>query len=163
MNEDDHKKANNITYAQATSTSTMMMTTEDKRENTRSVKQSESINITEEPKRTYADIANSSAKVYDENEIFIKAIESAKKHKIRIKPGRKDLCYGNCVFKADVNNINNRDCFYKKLFQASNWYRRSWMDQIMDRFIAGICPWNPGYSLQQIREEFAKIKRVWCI
>ena len=162
-NEDEHKKTNNKTYAQAVSTSTTMKNTqEEKRPNTRSYKQSESMNTTEELKQInlqeYVDIASSSSQVYNENEIFQKAIESANKHKIKIEPGRKDRGYGNCVFEAVINNINDRDCFDEKLFQTPNWYRWSWMNQMMERLITGICPWNPGYSLQQIREGFAKIK-----
>ena len=158
-NEDEHKKTNNKTYAQVVSSST---TQEEKITNTRSCKQSESMNTTEELKQInlqeYVDIASSSSQVYNENEIFQKAIESANKHKIKIEPGRKDRGYGNCVFEAVINNINDRDCFDEKLFQTPNWYRWSWMNQMMERLITGICPWNPGYSLQQIREGFAKIK-----
>ena len=40
--------------------------------------------------KTYAQTATSSSQVYDENEIFKKAIESAKKHNIKLKAGRKD-------------------------------------------------------------------------
>ena len=49
--------------------------------------------------------------MYDENEIFAKAIASAEKHNIRLKAGRKDKGYGNCVFEAVINNINDRGCF----------------------------------------------------
>ena len=108
--------------------------------------------------KTYAQTATSSSQVYDENEIFKKAIESAKKHNIKLKAGRKDRGYGDCAFEAVINNINDRACFTNKLVQTPNWYRRLWMDQMMERIILGICPWNLGYTEHQLREGFDKLK-----
>ena len=109
--------------------------------------------------QTYAQIA-SSTQIFEENEIFTKAIENAKKHNIKMKAGRQDRGYGNCAFEAVINNINDRDCFSDKLLQSPNWYRRSWMDQMMMRIIMGICLWNPGYTENQIREGFAKLQET---
>ena len=100
----------------------------------------------------------SNKQAYIESEIFIRAIESAKKHKINLKPGRKDRGYGNCVFEAVINNINDRVCFSEKLFQSPNWYRWCWMNEMMERLITCMCFWNPGYSIEQLREGFGKIK-----
>ena len=61
--------------------------------------------------KTYAQIARVSSTTYNENEIFTKAIASAQKHNIKLKPGRKDRGYGNCVFEAVINNMNDRACF----------------------------------------------------
>ena len=70
--------------------------------------------------QTYAQIA-SSTQIFDENEIFTKAIENAKKHNIKMTAGRKDRGYGNCAFEAVINNINDRACFHDKLLQSPNW------------------------------------------
>ena len=40
-------------------------------------------------------IESSSAQSYDEKQIFNRAIASAQKHNIKLKPGRKDRGYGN--------------------------------------------------------------------
>ena len=114
------------------------------------------INTNKDPERnvikTYAEIsksskkiepstsASSSSNIYDENELFTKAVRSAKQHKIKLKPGRKDRGYGNCVFEAVINNINDRACFKEKLFQTPNWYRWSWMNQMMEKLVTGISP-----------------------
>ena len=106
----------------------------------------------------YTQTASYSSQIADGNTIFIKAIESAKKHKIKLKAGRKDRGYGNCVFEAAINNINDRSCFRNKLSQTPNWYRHLWMDQMMERIILEICPWNLGYTDHQLREGFEKLK-----
>ena len=98
-------------------------------------------------------------KTYDEDEIFTKAIAIAKDHNIKLKPGRKDRGYGNCVFEAVINNINDRECFKEKLKQTPNWYRRLWMNQMLDRIICKICPWNPGFTEKQLRDGFEKVKQ----
>ena len=71
--------------------------------------------------KTYAQVTSSSTKNVDENEIFTRAIESAKKHQIKLKAGRRDRGYGNCAFEAVINNINDRACFNDKFVQ-SPWY-----------------------------------------
>ena len=120
------------------------------------------INITKEPKKTTTNkcpqIDIYSTQIFDENEIFTKSIESAKKHNIKLKAGRKDRRYGNCASEAVINNINDRDCFSDKLLQSPNWYRRNWMSQMMEKLLDGRCPWNMGYTEQQIREGFAKLQ-----
>ena len=90
--------------------------------------------------KTYAQIKSSSTKTFDENEIFHKAIESAKKHNIKMKAGRKDRGYGNCVFEAVINNINDRSCYIDNLRQSPNWYRHIWMKEMMERLILEIVP-----------------------
>ena len=68
-----------------------------------------------------------------------------------------DRGYGNCVFEAVINNINDRACFTEKLRQTPNWYRRIWMNEMMERMISKRCLWNPGYNEQQTREGFDKM------
>ena len=123
---------------------------------------SNKIKTTEDQKNTYkqsyAQIASSSIQNNEESEIFRRAIESAKKHKIKMKAGRKDRGYGNCAFEAAINNINDRACYSNKLLLSANWYRRIWMDQMMENIILGICPWNLSYTEQEIRHGFEKLK-----
>ena len=120
------------------------------------------IKTTEKPKKTYiktyAQATSSSTLDFDENEIFSKAKESAKKHRINLKAGRKDRGYGNCAFEGVINNINDRTCFSDKLVQSPNWYTVNWMHQMMERLLMETCPWNPGYTSQQIREGFAQLQ-----
>ena len=71
--------------------------------------------------KTYAQILSSTHQIFDENGIFTRAIENAKKHNIKIKSERKDRGYGNCAFEAVINNINDRACFHDKLLQSPNW------------------------------------------
>ena len=87
--------------------------------------------------KTYAQVTSSSAQNVDENDLFTRAIESAKKHQIKLKAGRKSRGYGNCAFRSEINNINDRACFSEQLIQSSNWYVWSWMEQIMKRSLCG--------------------------
>ena len=144
------EKINMKTYSEITSSSSQSNTAKEPiRTNIKSyadiAKSRNKIKTTQEPNtNTYAKNSSSSTQMFDENEIFTKAINSAEKHSIKLQPGRKDRGYGNCVFEAVINNINDRDCFRDKLVQTPNWYRRNWMAQMMQRIITGTCPWNPG-------------------
>ena len=75
--------------------------------------------------KTDTEMASSIIQDFDEVEISTRAIESARKHNIKIEAGRKDRGYGNCVFEAVINNINDRDCFVVKLRQTLNLCRRN--------------------------------------
>ena len=157
---EETKTTNIKTYKQMEESSTQIKTKEEPHD--RNIKTHAHIKTTKETVKinikTYAQIASSSTQIFDENEIFTKAIESANKHKIKLKAGKKDRGYGNCAFEAVINNNNDRDCFSYKLLQSPNWYRRSWMNEMMNRILMGICLWNPGYTEQQIREGFAKLQ-----
>ena len=98
--------------------------------------------------------------VIDENDIVNRAIASAQKHNIKLRAGTKDRGYGNCAFEAVINNINDRDCFLEKLRQTPNWYRRQWMNEMLESILLGICQWNPGYTENQLREGFAKLQEA---
>ena len=100
------KKDNIKTYAQMACSSNKIKTTEDQKKTY---------------KQSFAQIASSSIQNNDESEIFRRAIESAKKHKINMKAGRKDRGYGNCAFEAAINNINDRTCYSNKLLLSANW------------------------------------------
>ena len=108
--------------------------------------------------KTDAKIEGGSRKIGIEDDIFMKAKASAQKHNIKLKAGSKDRGFGNCVFESVINNINERACFKEKLKQTPNWYRRTWMNEMMNRIIDGICPWNLSYTESQIREGFEQVK-----
>ena len=157
---------NKKTYAQTINQSTLKNTEELPKSNMKTYAQiasaTDQVQKCRKAKKTsetqYAQTASYSSQIANENTIFIKAIEIAKKHKIKLKAGRKDRGYGNCVFEAAINNINDRDCFSNKLLQTPNWYRQLWMDNMMERIILRICPWNLGYTEHQLREGFDKLK-----
>ena len=84
--------------------------------------------------------------------IFISAIESAKKHNIKLKPGRVNKAAGNCSYEAVIHNINDRDCFKEKLPMGSEYYRRIWNTDMMNRTLDGSSVWNPGLTRKEIVE-----------
>ena len=74
-------------------------------------------------KRTFAEVARGQPQKQTEDDIFTKAMASAKKHNITLKAGRKDRGFGNCAFESVINNINDRPCFTEKLKHSPNWYK----------------------------------------
>ena len=108
--------------------------------------------------KKYAQIARDLKKADIESDIFTKAKASAQKHGITLKAGRKDREFGNCAFESVINNVNDRECFREMLTQTPNWYRRIWMDEMKDRIIDGVCPWNLSFTENQIREGFEQLK-----
>ena len=108
--------------------------------------------------KKYAQIARDLKKADIESDIFTKAKASAQKHGITLKAGRKDRGFGNCAFQSVINNLNDRECFREMLTQTPNWYRRIWMDEMKDRIIDGVCPWNLSFTENQIREGFEQLK-----
>ena len=89
--------------------------------------------------------------------IFISAIESAKKHNIKLKPGRVNEAAGNCSYEAVIHNINDRDCFHEKLLMGSQYYRRIWNTDMMNRTLDGSSFWNPGLTRKEIIEGFSEL------
>ena len=59
-----------------------------------------------------------------DDDIFLNAIESAKKHNIKLKPGVRNEASGNCSYEAVIHNINYRSCFREKLPFSFDYYRR---------------------------------------
>ena len=51
--------------------------------------------------------------------IVERAIASAQKHRIKLRPGRENRGAGNCSFEATIFNINDRSCFPEKLPMTS--------------------------------------------
>ena len=127
-------------------------------ENCRKTNTSKTNTSTTNNRKTFAEIVGGSRNTGIEDDIFTKAKASAQKHNIKLKAGSKDRGFGNCVFESVINNINERACFEEKLKQTPNWYRRTWMNEMMNRIIDGICPWNLSYTESQIREGFEQVK-----
>ena len=75
-----------------------------------------------------------------------KAIESGKKHGIKLEPGRKSRADGNCSYVSVINNINDRPCFLEKLPLSSDINRQFWTTDMKNRILDGRCKWNPGLT-----------------
>ena len=86
--------------------------------------------------------------------IFQRAIENAKKHKIKLTPGIENNGFGNCSYESAILNINNRDCFREKLCMSPDYYRRVWNTDIMNKILDGTNPWNPGLTRSEIVKGF---------
>ena len=65
--------------------------------------------------------------------IFDRAIENAKKHKIRLKPGTENNGHGNCSYESVIMNINERECFGDKLPMSPSFYRRIRNTDLMNK------------------------------
>ena len=109
--------------------------------------------------KSFAQMVGNFNKTEIEEQIFINAIASAEKHRIKLKAGRKDRGYGNCAFESVINNINDRACYKEQLIQSPNWYRHIWMEEMKKRIILGVCPLYPGYSDKEISEGFEVVKK----
>ena len=75
--------------------------------------------------------------------IVQRAIASAQKHKIKLKPGRENHADGNYSFEATIFNINDRSCFTEKLPMTPDFYRKIWITDIMNKILDKQNPWNP--------------------
>ena len=64
------------------------------------------------------------------SQILQKAIANAYRHGIGTKPGKLNPATGDCSFESVLNNINYRNCFKKKLNEATNKYRLEWVTQL---------------------------------
>ena len=96
-------------------------------------------------------------KINNNTEIFTRAIESAKKHGIRIIPGKKNNAGGNCSYESVINNINLRSCFKEKLRMTPDFYRRIWTIDMMNKTLDKTSSWNPGLSRSQIMNGFQEM------
>ena len=95
--------------------------------------------------------------IQTQNDIFARAIASANKHNIEIRPGRKNLAAGNCSYESVIYNINDRPCFTEKLHMTPDYYRRIWTTDMMNRTLDKRSSWNPGYSAEQVFNGFNMI------
>ena len=89
--------------------------------------------------------------------IFERAIENAKKHKIRLKPGTENNGHGNCSYESVIMNINERECFGDKLPMSPSFYRRIWNTDLMNKILDNRIPWNPGLTSTEIRVGFQEL------
>ena len=83
-----------------------------------------------------------------------RAINSARRHGLLLKGGRKIPGDGNCAFQAPIANVNDRSCFNDKYCMSSEFYRRIWTIDMEERtFNSGLNPgmsrteWNAGWNL----------------
>merc|ERR1712081_81734 len=75
--------------------------------------------------------------------IFLRAIENAKKHKIRLVAGIENQGGGNCSYESVLLNINERECFKEGFVMSPDYYRRVWNVDLMNKILDGRIKWNP--------------------
>ena len=100
---------------------------------------------------------NTLMNVTSTSRIFERAIASAGKHKITLKPGRENGGHGNCSYESVIYNINQRDCFKEKLPMSPDNYRRIWNTDMLNKLLDKRIPWNPGLSRAQLIEGFTEL------
>ena len=96
-------------------------------------------------------------KILKNQRIFERAIENAKKHKIKLNPGTENNGHGNCSYESVLLNINDRECFSEKFPLSPDFYRRIWNLDLMNKILDGKIPWNPGFTRKEIKEGFEEI------
>ena len=96
-------------------------------------------------------------KILKNQRIFERAIENAKKHKIRLNPGTENDGQGNCSYESVILNIKDRDCFKDKLPMSPSFYRRIWNTDLMNKILDKRIPWNPGMTSAEIQEGFQEL------
>ena len=64
-----------------------------------------------------------------------RAVASARKHGIGVKPGTENSADGNCAFESVILNINERSSFSMTLPFSADYYRRIWMTDFKNRTI----------------------------
>ena len=89
--------------------------------------------------------------------IFKRAIASAQKHHIRLEPGIENQGHGNCSYESVIYNINERSCFTEKLIMSSDYYRRIWNIDMLNKILDQRIPWNPGLSRAELIEGFTEL------
>ena len=91
------------------------------------------------------------------NKVTQMGINSARKHNIRLEPGRGNSGDGNCAYQSVIFNINDRECFKTKLPMSPDIYRRLWTIDMMNKILDRKIPWNPGMTNQEIQDGFQDI------
>ena len=91
------------------------------------------------------------------NKVTQMGIESARKHNIKMEPGRGNSGDGNCSYQSVIFNINDRECFKTKLPMSPDFYRRMWTIDLMNKIIDRKIPWNPGMTNQEIQDGFQEL------
>ena len=95
--------------------------------------------------------------IQNKKTIFERAIASANKHKIKLKPGRENAGVGNCSYESVIFNINDRASFSRKFNLTPSFYRRVWNVDLMNKILDQKIPWNPGMTRAELREGFAEL------
>ena len=90
--------------------------------------------------------------------IFERSIANAAKHRIKLGPGAENNGGGNCSYESVVLNINNRDCYKDKLNMSTDYYRKIWNTDLMNKILDQRIPWNPGLTRAQIIGGFQELK-----
>ena len=104
-------------------------------------------------------ISNSTFKISNQP-IFQRAIASAQKHGIKLEAGRENGGNGNCSYESVIYNINERNCFKEKLPMSSDYYRRIWNTDMMNKLLDRRIPWNPGLTRAEIMEGFNRLNET---
>ena len=91
------------------------------------------------------------------NKVIQMGIDSARKHNIKLKPGRENSANGNCAYQSVIFNINDRECYKTQLPMSPDFYRRVWTIDLMNKILDRKIPWNPGMTSQEITDGFQEI------
>ena len=94
----------------------------------------------------YDDRNTKTQNVLTHKRIFQRAISSADKHGIKLKPGRENEGNGNCSYEAAIFNINERSCFTEKFLMSPDFYRRIWNIDMLNKILCKENDWNPGLT-----------------
>ena len=89
--------------------------------------------------------------------IFQRAIASAQKHHIMLEPGMENQGHGNCSYESVIYNINERICFNETLPMSSDYYRRVWNTDMLNKLLDQRIPWNPGLTRTQLISGFTEL------
>ena len=87
-------------------------------------------------------ICDSEIKILLEKEralMISRAISSAQKHGINLKPGRPNPGTGDCAFEAAIFNNNDRACFQQKFLNSIDWYRQIFVTDMANKLWLKLC------------------------
>ena len=90
--------------------------------------------------------------------IFSQAIASAKKHGIKLKPGKLNNAAGDCVFESTLNNINSRECFAVKFPLSPTVYRYNWMTHL-ESLTKNYPNLGAGFTAEEQKENWDYLKQ----
>ena len=86
-----------------------------------------------------------------------RAIASAARHGIELKPGRINPARGNCAFEAPIFNVNDRGVFNERFPMSIDYYRRIWTIDVENRLFD--TELNPGYSYQDWHNGWERMRQ----
>ena len=95
---------------------------------------------------------------YGESSIIVKAIESARKHKINLCAGIMNNANGDCIFESVIYNINGRECYTRKLNRSALSYRVEWIS-MLERLENDYPLIGAGFTDKQKKESWNKLKQ----